>query len=315
MADSPLPRNTRQDSHSIRSHAAIPAAILLLWSALASAAPEPRVELSAPRDFGYVMGDIIEHTVTVAVPEAYALESGFLPQPGALDEGLDVRAVDWDALRENGEIRYRIRIAYQLFKGVRTAEKALVPALPLRFRGAELPEAKIPAWEFTITPLIPPQLADESVAIREGLPPEPLAATLHERQLLIYLTGVLAVLGYLAWRRIGRTRRNQPFARAHRELKKRLRGPVSPDTYRAAAKLLHRALDETAGRTLFAEQVGRFCESRPAFAELREDLAGFFNLSQRLFFTSPNTPIPPDYPAARLEDLCRRCVAAERRRP
>jgi mxaA protein len=287
----------------------------LLWSALASAAPEPRVELFAPRDFGYVMGDLIEHTITVAAPDAYALETGFLPNPGILDEGLDVRAVHWNAIRENGETRYRIRIAYQLFKGVRAPEKATVPALPLRFRGSEPLEAKVPEWEFTVTPLIPPQLADENVTVKESLPPEPLAATPHKRRLLAYFSGIVAILGSLAWRRIGRTNRNRPFARAHRELKKRLRGPVSGDAYRAAAKLLHRALDETAGRTLFAEQVGRFCANRPAFTELQEDLADFFRLSQHLFFISPDTPAPPDYPAARLEDLCRRCAMAERRRP
>jgi mxaA protein len=297
------------------AHSVLPATLLLLFSPFASAVPPPRVELSAPRDYGYVMGDLIEHTLTATVPESYTLETGFLPKPGALDEWLEVRSVNWDENRANGETRYRIRVIYQLFKGVRSPEKAVVPALPLRFAGAEPLEAKAPAWEFTVTPLIPPQLADENVAIRGSLPPAPVAAAPHRHRLLAYLAGALSLCGGLAWQKWGRTHRARPFARARRELKKLLRSPASPERFRAAVKLLHRALDETAGGTLFAGQVDRFCASRPAFAEIREELAGFFALSRRLFFTAPEVAVPSDYPAERLENLCRRCAAAERRTP
>jgi mxaA protein len=289
--------------------------MLLLTTFALPAAPEPHVELSAPRDYGFFLGDLIEHTLTVTVPESYTLETGFLPKPGTLDEWLEVRSVNWDEHRANGEARYRIRVIYQLFKGVHSPEKAVVPALPLRFAGAEPLEAKAPAWEFTVTPLIPPQLEDENVAIRDSLPPAPVAMAPHRHRLLAYLAGALAVLGYLAWQKLGWTRYARPFARTRRELRKLLRSPASPESFRAAVKLLHRALDETAGGTLFAGQVDRFCASEPAFAEVREELTEFFALSQRLFFTAPEAPVPPDYPAARLEDLCRRCAAAERRTP
>ena len=287
--------------------------LLFLAASALPAAPEPRIELAAPRDYGYVMGDLIEHTVTVSVPESYRLETAFLPRPGALDEWLDVRSADWAAERGNGEARYRIRLVYQLFKGVRGPETAVVPALPLRFVGAEPLEVKTPAWEFTVTPLIPPQLPDENVAIRDLLPPEPIATAPHWHRFWIYLAGTVAFAGWLAWRRLGGTRRARPFARAQRELKQLLRGPASSETYRAAATLLHRAFDETAGGALFAGQVERFCESRPGFAELREELTGFFAVSERLFFTVPEAPLPADYPIGRLERLCRRCAAVERR--
>lgn len=289
------------------------AAPLLLWASLASAAPEPRVALAAPRNFGYTLGDIVEQVLAVTVPETYTLETGFLPKPGALDEALEVRGADWEVDKHDGEAVYRIRIAYQVFKGARAAETVAIPALPLHFQGSPPMAARIPEWEFTVNPLIPPEMADEQVAIKDELPPAPISTSPHLFRLLACLAGASAVLGWLAWRRFGRIHRNRPFARAYRELKSQLRGTVSPEAYRAAARLLHRALDETAGHALFAKEVGRFCENRPGFAELREELAGFFVLSQRLFFTSPETPVPPDYPAGRLADLCRRCASAERR--
>lgn len=290
--------------------------MLLLCPLLAVAAgPEPRVELSAPRDYGYVMGDLIEHTLTVAVPEAYGLDTGYLPAPGPLDEWLDVRSVDWNRTRADGETRYRIRVVYQLFKGVRSAEKAAVPALPLRFAGPDILEAKAPEWAFTVTPLIPPALADENVAIREALPPDPLATRPHWRRLLACLAGAAAVAGFLGWQNLGWRRRTRPFGRAQRELKKLLRTPATPQSTREAARVLHRALDETAGETLFAGRIEDFCQGRPAFAALRDELRDFFELSRRLFFTSPEEPVPKDYPPARLADLCRRCAAAERRTP
>lgn len=295
------------------------AGLLILGLAATSPAsalePAPQVEISAPRDYGYVMGDSVEHTIRVTVPESYTLETGFLPQPGALEDWLELRSVDWDRNLSGSEARYRIRVAYQLFKGVRTPEKAVVPELPIRFAGPEPLEVKAPAWKFTVVPLIPPELSDDKVAIRAALPPEPAATATHRHRLWMYLAGALAVSGWLARQRLGWKDSARPFARARRELKKLLRGPASPETFRAAATLIHRALDETAGGTLFAGRIDRFCQSHPAFAELREELAGFFALSQRLFFTSPEAPVPADYPITRLEDFCRRCAAAERRTP
>lgn len=286
----------------------------LSWTAWAAAAPEPRVEAFPPRDFGYVLGDLVEQRFAIAVPEAYALETGALPAPGALDENLDLHGLSWDETHAQGEARYRLRIVYQTFKGVREAEKATVPPLTLRFHGPEPLEAHTPAWEFTVAPLIPPQLPDEKVAIRAALPPVPIAMADHEGRLAAYLAALLALLGYLGWRRYAPARRDRPFARAQRALRRLLRGPAGAgaDGYRAAARRLHRALDETAGGTLFAEQLAGFCAERPAFAGLAGELAEFFALSQRLFFAEPETPPPADYPAARLESLCRRCAQAER---
>lgn len=301
------------ESISKSIHPATILVLLLLASPSALVAlPEPRLDVSAPRDYGYTMGDLIEHTLSVTVPQPYALEASFLPQPGVLDEWLEVHSVDWQAEPEEGATRYRIHIAYQLFKGVRSVETAAVPALPLRFSGPEPLEIKVPEWPFTVTPLIPPNQPDETVIIRAELPPESLAVEGHWHRLWGCLSGAALLAGGLGWRAWGGSGQPRPFQRARRALKPWLRGPASPESYRAIAKTLHQAFDETAGRTLFAEELDGFCVERPAFADLRDDLAEFFGLSERLFFTAPDAPIPVDYPATRFAELCRRCAVAER---
>ncbi|CAL1239071.1 hypothetical protein [Candidatus Methylocalor cossyra] len=287
------------------------AAALALWSTAAYPAPSLRVELAAPRDYGYLIGDLIVHRLTVELPAAYRLEPGFLPRPGAVNDWLEIRSVAWDRTDEGDAARYRIRVTYQVFKGVRSPERATVPALPLRFTGPEPLTLTAPEWSFSLAPLIAPETGDEAVAIRAPRAPEPASTLPQQRRLGGFLAGALVLGAWLLRGRLGWSRRPQPFHRAYRELRRLLRGPASPETYRTAAKLLHRALDETAGYTVFAGQLDRFCQQRPAFAALRAELAEFFAFSQRLFFTA--TATPADYPPPRLEALCRRCAAAERR--
>jgi len=286
--------------------------LLCAGSALAGPGPAtPRLQVQPPRDFGYAMGDILEQTFTVSVPAGYALETGYLPQTGALDEYLEVRGSKWHLEQRDDTSVYQVRVAYQIFKGVRAIETATVPALPLRFQGPGPLTATLPEWRFTVAPLIAPDLADEQVTTREAQPPVALPTRPHATRLVGYLGLGAALFGLMAWRRHGS--RPHPFARAYRELRRQTWRGATPESYRAAVQRLHQALNETAGHSLFAEQLGGFCAAHPAFAELREELAGFFRLSRRVFFAAPDAPLPPDYPAARLQALCRRCAQAERR--
>jgi mxaA protein len=290
-------------------------AVFLLWPLLSSAASPGRLAATVPPDRPYGMGGVLEQTLVVAVPKAYALESGFLPQPGALDDWLEVRSLDWSRETGDFETTYRIRIAYQLFKGLRTEERAVIPGLPVRFDGPEPLELRGPELPVRLAPLIPPNLPDESVGIRDEAPPELRPVAGHWRRFWLCLSAALAGSGFLAWLRLDQALRAQPFGRAHRKLARLRRGAATPEAVRTATRLIHRALDETAGETLFAGQVGAFCEARAGFAGLRDDLAGFFAASRRLFFTAPDSPPPENYSLERLAELCRRCAAAERSAP
>jgi mxaA protein len=291
---------------------------VLLWAAILAyaAGSTPRIESITPRNFGYVIGDPVDYDVRVTVPDGYALEAEHLPVPGPINEWLDIRAVNWTKVDTQDETQYRLRLTYQIFKGVRQPEKLTIPALPIRFRGQAPLEVQTQPRDIAIAPIIPPEVSGENVEIRESVGPEPLPIGPHPLRFTAYLAGTLAVLAILA-RRYGWlpffARTTPPFARALRQLRKLNRKRGDAEAYRTAVRLLHRALDDTAGFRLFAGELEIFLAAHPAFTELRDELNHFFALSRRVFYTAPDAPIPSDAPLERLETLCRRCIAAERR--
>jgi mxaA protein len=292
--------------------------LVLLWVPILAyaAGSTPRIESITLRNFGYVIGDPVDYDVLVTVPDGYALETEHLPMPGPLNEWLDIRALNWTKADTQGETQYRLRLTYQIFKGVRQPEKLTIPALPIRFRGQAPLEVQTQPMDIAIAPIIPPDVSDENVEIRESAAPEPLPIGPHPLRFTAYLAGALAVLAILACRYGWLpffAKATPPFARALRDLRKLNRKQADAEAYRTAVRLLHRALDDTAGFRLFAGELEIFLATHPAFTELRDELNHFFALSRRIFYTAPDAPIPADSPLERLETLCRRCTAAERR--
>jgi mxaA protein len=98
----------------------------------------------------------------------------------------------------------------------------------------------------------------------------------------------LALLAYhLAWWPFA-ARAHRPFTEAARAIRKELEGGDAGG-YRDALVTLHRAVDSTAGRAVFPEDLSSFLAQHPAFARLRDDFTRFFASSQSLFF-SDNPP-------------------------
>jgi len=297
------------------------AAALLAWSAFppahAEELPSPihSVSVAPLRDYGIVMGETLVSEIRVAAESGYELETAALPRPGsASSDFLELRETRWTQERQGGETVYHIRLVYQVFKGVRDAETLAVPALPLRFsRAGQTVETQAPAWNFTLVPIIPAKTADEDVVLRGDQPATPVSGDGHRRWLLACVAG-LGVLGVYAGGRLGLFRRHAPpFVRAARALKKLGRQTPTADTWRQGARLVHAALNETAGHTVFAGQLERLLATRPGYAAAQAELEQFFRLSDRLFFADA-AECPADYPWARLESLCRKLAAAGDRR-
>lgn len=273
----------------------------------------PVVTVSAPRDYGYVIGDIIEQTLDVELTGGQTLDAQSLPVPGAVNEWLAVRGSRWSVSRNGPREKLEIHVAYQVFKGVRAPEQAVIPPLTLRLAGSPLREFHTPAWPFTLAPVIPAGLKDELVELREPVPAEPLNAGPLLRQWLFWLASLAGVGALFGLRHYLNQRRVRPFAVACRQLKAALRHRQDADELRVAARLLHRALDQTFGATLFAGQLDRFCAEHPVFAPLRERLAAFFMLSQGLFFAIEGPENTDNATRDWLIDLSQRCAAAERK--
>ncbi len=297
-------------------HGICSALMALALSTNAAQAPSPpirSVEVSIPRDYGIVMGETFTDEIRVKVESGYELETAHLPQPGsAVGDFLEVRQSRWSKQSEGGGTVYRINLTYQVFKGVREAETLTVPSVPLRFRyGDQIAEMEAPPWNITLTPLIPPAMPDEEVKLRGDLPALLDSSGNHRLEFSAYLA-VLAGLGiYAAWKLgLPPFRRNaSPFVRAASGLRKLARQPADLAAYRQGAKLVHAALNETAGRTLFSGQLEGFLAAHPRYSAFRSELSSFFSVSDRLFFTDEEE-LPVDYSLRHMEALCLRLAAA-----
>ncbi|MDD5036000.1 MAG: hypothetical protein PHE55_14720 [Methylococcaceae bacterium] len=289
-------------------------AIFALNSAvLADVSPLRDLSISTVRDYGIVMGETVTGEIRAAVAQGYELQTAALPLPGsAISDHLELRDVRWSKETLGDDSVYRIALTYQVFKGVREPETLTVPALRLRFdRGGQSFETEVPAWHFTLSPLIAPAVSDEAVKLRGDLPPPVYSSVSHWRGFSAFLAGLAGLSLYAAWRLgLPPFRRNAtPFFLALRGLKKLSGQAPGVENHRQALRLVHRALDETAGHVLFAAELDRFLQAHAHYEVAREELAGFFALSERLFFAAGEPDVPQDA-LSRLQALCRTMIAA-----
>ena len=271
---------------------------------------KPEIRLEAPRDYAYVIGDRIEHTLTLRLASGESLDLSALPQPGPINDWLMLRDSRWEPAPEDETLR--LHVTYQIFKGVRTPEQVTGPPLALRLQGREARTVATPEWTFTLAPVIPPDETDETLSLRDPQPPLPATSADLIRRLGLSLLG-LGIVGLL-WglRAFLRRRKTRPFARARWELRGALATRHDLESLRRAARSLHRAFDHTFGETLFPGEIERFCQANPTFAPLDRELAAFFQWSQTLFFDPAAATIEPrthDW----LIDLAGRFAAAERK--
>ncbi len=267
--------------------------LLFLLLAAAPAWAEPvivRFQVDVPRAFGYVIGDLVERRVTAEVASPYRLRKETLPEPGRLGPWLELRRVEVKERRGFTTNRYEIGLIYQVLNSPEALKVLSLPTVPIEFTdGAQRSVAReVPAWAFTVAPVVPgePVVLQGLGEMRPDVPPRLIATGPYWSRLALYGAGIVAILLYLAYAYIGLpfvARSNGPFARAYRDIRASLRRGGT-DTLHVALRRIHRALDETAGATMFGERLGEFFARHPRYADLRDDTERFFRLSQHEFF-------------------------------
>ena len=287
----------------------------LLLAESVAAGTVPAIQVIAPRDFGHVIGEIIHHDIQVRLASEYSLEPSFLPQAGsALNDWLEVRQISWDRKQQDQQQVYHIAIDYQVFKGVREPEAVTIPSLPLHFRkGDESLVSEVPAWPFTLNPLISPKLKDGEVSIRSDLPPPDLLWNSHAAGFAVALTLLLGGCVFAAWQRGWlpfRARRMLPFERAWHDLRRLQRQPLTAERLADEFRVVHTALNETFGATVFAGQIVWRVVDEPKWMRQQAALEQFFTYSEQLFF-SPQAAQPSQHLRSWLKEFCRQCRQIE----
>jgi mxaA protein len=258
-----------------------------------AAGPIHAVDVEPAAAATVAIGEVFTQNIRISTAKNVRLEAEYLPHPGdTLENGIEISAVDWNRQESDSEHRFELHLSYQLFRGVRGQERVAIPELKLHFMADGRPlESIVPAWEIKLASMIPADQIDADVRIREPLPhlPYPLTGELQAFGLAllslapVYLSGAwILALPPFRWRR------RMPFEQAWHELNKLAKRPASAAIERLAFRIVHKALNRSAGYTVFNDRLDRYLGEKPVFEPLRGQFEHFFTGSWLEFFAPPN---------------------------
>lgn len=281
---------------------ALMASSLVACLALAADGPEEtRITVREPLPYGHQIGDTLVRELEVTPSSGARLAEKALPRIGRANTWFDLRSID--VQRARGVVR--LRLEYQVINVPDAVRTVSTPAfaVPLESAGRLVRLPVNPVF-VTIAPMTVGTVLgrDRLVDVQED-EPAPLVDTDRSWE-RIRIAGLLALLPLLAlaycwtpWERLLRPAR--PFARALHEAQ-RLRSAPDEAFWPQALRALHRALDLTAGATVFPGECHRLTRRHPGFGRLEADLAAWLEVSRGVFFGGIGFP-----EAARRQDLLR----------
>nr|WP_240648524.1 calcium incorporation protein MxaA [Variovorax beijingensis] len=274
-----------------------------------AAAAAAAATIEQPRSFGHVLGDVLTQRVLLE-HQGRPLEPGLLPAAARIDLWLERRP---SRIETDAEGRRWLAIEYQLINAPRALTAISLPALTIATGSG--PAIALPAWPVSIGPLTPAETFGQGdlQPLRPDRPIAALATHPIEQHLKLSLLALLAVLlawlAWWAWRNM-REAQQLPFAHAWRELK-RIDDPASsPEAWR----VLHRALNRSAGRVVHGASLPQLLADAPYLRPLQPRLEDFYRESTRRFFFAESAAAPAQPQAAYpLKPLCRALRNAEKR--
>jgi mxaA protein len=264
-----------------------------------------------PRPFGYVIGDTIRHRILIQTRSGMALERSSLPAHGRLNRWLqlnDVRVTEQDS---DGGKHYQIDLLYQQFYAPLEVKELRIPAFNLRFQqhGQTL-EQPVAAWAFTVAPLrelvvrqdqhgeymrpdqAPPMLNDQAIVIRMSMS-------------LVIALGIALRLAWLYGYLPGLPQRSV-FKRTQHKLQN-----LGLQQLPQALSALHAAFNGLHGKPVFLHKLAEFYQSHPEYRSIADELAWFFDYSNRYFFGDAST-VPQENDLQKIKTLCLHCREIER---
>jgi mxaA protein len=281
-----------------------------------------KVDIIEPeRDVGYVVGDVLKRTVTLEVKKPYALVETSLPIVGYEHRyqgqitGIELTGISTSQKEHDESTIYTIDLAYQVFTRGKVAKPAMLRPEILKFKSAkngEVLQYQIPSFKFRISPLSvfgQVKIEDEMSTFRPPLlldaSPEKFRLKILLGVLAVALTGLLYIFGMRAWL----PRMGAPFAKAFRDIRKL---PDNTDSLQQAVARMHKALNATAGHSLFHDNLDKFISQKPAFKPVEAEIDHFFGLSRQVFFEPQAQHQAGEAPLLWLRSFCRHCRDCER---
>lgn len=275
------------------------------------------------RRVGYNVGDVLTRHVTLSIKKPYKLIEESLPIVGYEKRyrgqpiGVDLSAITHSKKDDGDKVIHELTLSYQVFTNNVVAKPSALLAEYLRLintetKGKEVVKYRIPSWEFSISPLSifgQVKVEDDMSGFRGPLL---LDNATEKKRLKILLTilvlsllGLVYMLGKHAWL----PRMGGPFSRSYREIRKLANNSQG---IQQAVSSMHRALNMTAGNSLFSNNLEDFLAKKPAFKAVKSELIQFFDLSRQVFFEPNAQHQAGSDPIAWMAQLSRRCRDCER---
>lgn len=282
------------------------------------------IDIKEPsRDVGYTVGDILTREVTVTIKKPYVLVEESLPIIGYERRykgqliGIDLSNIQYSKEEEKEAVAHHISLSYQVFTNNVVAKPAALPGEYLRLIDTSSKERKvyryrIPSWNFSISPISvfgQVKIEADMSGYRGPLLLDAAPMQLRLKVLLIMLglslLGLLYMLGKHSWL----PRMGGPFAQAYRTIRK---APNSVEGLQLAVSSLHKALNTSAGNTLFSNNLDSLLTKKPAFKYIQSELSQFFELSRHVFFESNTANRVNEQQLVWLSQFCKQCRDCER---
>lgn len=238
-----------------------------------------------PSPVGHTIGDRIERRVDVRLTPPWFLVHASLPTPGRQNAWLELVEATVQTAAATTDTHVELRLVYQLLNSPTQPIVLLLPRVALRFEGGTPPvERELPQAHVFAAPMLPLAAAGSTLDTpRADRRPELIPVEMLQNRLLAYALAAVLLLFIFVARQIAQRRRAGPFVRACRELRRLAHAPPERGQSAAAMRVVHRALDETAGHTVFLDNLETLFAS-PYRAPLRERTSAFLRRSREQFF-------------------------------
>jgi len=280
------------------------------------------------REVGYTVGDVLTRHLILTIKKPYKLIDESLPIIGYQKRyrgqplGIDLSDIKHTTKDNGNSVTHDLILSYQVWTNKTVVKPGALPAeylhlINLESNGKEVVKFRIPSFEFNISPIARfGQIKIENDMSKYQGPllldnwPEKQRLKVLLSILALSLLGLVYMLGKYTWL----PRMGGPFAKSYRQIHKLANSSQanSPQAIQEAVSSMHNALNITAGKSVFNDNLDELLIKKPAFYALKTELQQFFSLSNQVFFASSIKNQIEGTPIKWLAQFCRRCRDCER---
>jgi hypothetical protein len=270
--------------------------------AVKASVPIASVETSIDREYGYYIGDLVNVSYKLVLPPHHSLNHASLPKEhGSLNNQIDIKKMTIVKTRNHGYPAYQLTFVYQVFASSDRADFVEIPEIKFSYGPVEDPSGRaavLPRLRIVISPLAP-----EGASFKPAIP-------WARRSLfpgILWWAGALCLLVsslllFLSIRK--RLSTPSPFTRALKELSKDRQSP-------AALILFRSALNQSAGKAIFASNLEELFRTLPGGTRYRDEIREMILLSDEVSF-NPESHSKGDNSAIRIRALLKKLRRVQR---